>query len=408
VWQTGRWLRRYRVRDLTGLAVPVVGVALGLAEIVVFSVVYGVREVPVAQLVVPLIAWATVLFFLPGQAPLLRAVYALIVLALAISLGVELVVLDGDIGRQNTVFKFYLQVWFLLSITGGVALAWMLRVTHRWALPLRALWQGVLGLLLAISLLYPIMATRARFEDRFNKADTPLTLDGIEYMKHARHYEGTAAFDLSGDYAMIRWLQENVDGTPVIVEGRRFPSEYSWTGRISINTGLPTILGWRWHQTQQRGLDSLPMLVQTRENNVAAIYTLPEADAGEIDPQTGLPSAISEPPQEGAMAAAIRAAWDLLQHYKVEYVIVGAYEHAIYGDFAADPVSGMMTAGHAPGLQKFGHMAEMGLLEVVYEVPGCIDYVTPEGEECPAESVYYDRIYRVVPGASLPDSLAVG
>ena len=408
VWQTARWLRRVRVRDLRGLAVPVIGAGLAMLAIVLFSIVYGVREVPVAQLVVPLVAWATVLFFLPGQAPLLRAVYALIVLALAISLGVELVVLDGDIGRQNTVFKFYLQVWFLLSITGGVALAWMLRVTHRWALPLRALWQGVLGLLLAISLLYPIMATRARFEDRFNKADTPLTLDGIEYMKHARHYEGTAAFDLSGDYAMIRWLQENVDGTPVIVEGRRFPSEYSWTGRISINTGLPTILGWRWHQTQQRGLDSLPMLVQTRENNVAAIYTLPEADAGEIDPQTGLPSAISEPPQEGAMAAAIRAAWDLLQHYKVEYVIVGAYEHAIYGDFAADPVSGMMTAGHAPGLQKFGHMAEMGLLEVVYEVPGCIDYVTPEGEECPAESVYYDRIYRVVPGASLPDSLAVG
>lgn len=42
------------------------------------------------------------MFFLPRQAPLLRAVYALIVLALAISLGVELVVLDGDIGRQNT------------------------------------------------------------------------------------------------------------------------------------------------------------------------------------------------------------------------------------------------------------------------------------------------------------------
>jgi len=129
--QTARWLRRVRVRDLAGLAVPVLGVGLALLAIVLFSIVYGVREVPVAQLVVPLIAWAVVLFFLPRQAPLLRAVYALMVLALAISLGVELVVLDGDIGRQNTVFKFYLQVWFLLSLTGGIALAWMLRVTHR-------------------------------------------------------------------------------------------------------------------------------------------------------------------------------------------------------------------------------------------------------------------------------------
>ncbi len=406
VWQTARWLRRVRVRDLAGLAVPVIGVGAALLLVVLFSIVYGVREVPVAQLVVPLIAWATALFFLPRQAPLLRAVYALIVLALAISLGVELVVLDGDIGRQNTVFKFYLQVWFLLSIAGGIALAWMLRVTHRWALPLRAAWSGALALLMAIALLYPVMATRARFEDRFNKAETPLTLDGMAYMKVARHYQGNAAFSLAGDYEMIRWLQENVEGTPVIVEGRYYPTEYSWTGRISINTGLPTILGWRWHQTQQRGLDNLPLLVQTRENNVAALYTLPEPVLGSIDPATGLPQAISEPPQDAAMAEAIRAAWNLLRHYEVEYLIAGTLEHAIYNDFAADPETGMMTAGHAPGLAKFERMAGMGLLEIVYEAPRCIDYATAPGEDCPPESVYFDRIYRVVPGATLPDTLA--
>jgi len=393
------------VRELEGLAVPVIGVGLALVAIVLFSVVFGVREVPVAQLVVPLIAWATLLFFLPRQAPLLRAVYALIVLALAISLGVELVVLDGDIGRQNTVFKFYLQVWFLLSIAGGIALAWMLQVTYRWAPPLRVVWQGALGLLIALGLLYPIMATRARFEDRFNKAETPLTLNGLEYMKHARHYEGNAAFSLAGDYAIIRWLQANVEGTPVIVEGRRFPSEYTWNGRISINTGLPTILGWRWHQTQQRGLDNLPLLVQARENNVAAIYTLPQPALG-ADPALGLPQAVSVPAQNETLADAIRATWKLLQHYDVEYIIVGTLEHALYGDFEADPVTGMMTAGHAPGLAKFERMAEMGLLEIVYEAPRCIDYATPTVEDCPAESVYYDRIYRVVRGAALPESLA--
>jgi len=262
-------------------------------------------------------------------------------------------------------------------------------------------WQGALALLMAIGLLYPIMATRARFEDRFNKAGTPLTLDGIEYMKHARHYEGNAAFDLEGDYEMIRWLQENVEGTPVIVEGRRYPSEYNWTGRISINTGLPTILGWRWHQTQQRGLDSLPLLVQTRENNVAALYTLPEPILGAADP-----FAVSVPPQDDALEAAIRAAWDLLRYYEVEYLVVGTFEHAIYNDFAADPVTGMMTAGHAPGLAKFERMAQQGLLDIVYEAPRCIDYATPQGADCPPASVYYDRIYRVVPGAALPDSVA--
>ncbi len=62
--------------------------------------------------------------------------------------------------------------------------------------------------------------------------------------------------------------------------------------------------------------------------------------------------------------------------------------------------------GHAPGLAKFERMVEMGLLEIVYEAPRCIDYATAPGENCPPESVYFDRIYRVVPGATLPDTLA--
>jgi uncharacterized membrane protein len=184
---------------------------------------------------------------------MLRAVYALIVLALAISLGVELVVLDGDIG-QNTVFKFYLQVWFLLSIVGGVGLAWMLRSSWRWNAVVRGAWQAGLAILFTIGLCYPVLGTQARFMDRFNRDETPLTLDGMEFMKHAVHGESGLYFSLEGDYAMIRWLQENVEGTPVIMEAHQYPSEYHWNGRISIYTGLPTVLGWRFHQIQQHSL----------------------------------------------------------------------------------------------------------------------------------------------------------
>ncbi|MCZ7538378.1 MAG: DUF2298 domain-containing protein [Anaerolineae bacterium] len=381
VWQTARWLRRVRVRALEGLAVPVLGIGGGLLLVLVGSIVYGVREAAVAQLAGPLIAWAALLFFLPGQSALLRALNALIVLALAISLGVELVVLDGDIGRQNTVFKFYLQVWFLLSIVGGVGLAWMLHSAGRWHPLLRALWQGGLAVLLTIAALYPVLATRARALDRFNREATPLTLDGMEYMKHALHGESGLTFRLEGDYDMIHWLQENVEGTPVVMEAHLYPSEYHWGGRISIYTGLPTMLGWRFHQIQQHSLEDMNLLVQTRENNAAAFYSL----GGE----------------EG-----IRAARRLIEHYDIEYIVVGTLERAFYGDIALDPATGLQTAGHAEGLAKFDAMAATGLLTLEYSADRCLNTAITDAAACPPAQVYTDKIYRVVTDAALGEPVA--
>jgi len=83
------------------------------------------------------------------------------------------------------------------------------------------------------------------------------------------------------------------------MEAHLYPSEYHWGGRISIYTGLPTMLGWRFHQIQQHSLQDMNLLVQTRENNAAAFYSL----GGE----------------EG-----IRAALRLMDHYDIEYIVVGA------------------------------------------------------------------------------------
>ena len=383
VWQSARWLRYTTVRQLQGLAVPVLVVVAALAIILVGSIVYGVREVPAVQVAGPLIAWATLLFFLPRQNPLLRAVYAMIVLALAITIGVEVVVLDGDIGRQNTVFKFYLQVWFLLSVVGGVALAWMLHTLGRWSLGVRIAWQTGLAILAGVALLYPVLATQARFLDRFNKGETPLTLDGMEYMKYAIHGEHGVWFSLESDYRLIRWLQDNIEGTPVVMEAHLYPSEYHWGGRISIYTGLPTVLGWTFHQRQQHSLPNMDMLVQTRENNTAAFYTL-DGEAG------------------------IETALNLIRHYDIEYIVVGILERVFYDDIELNPDTGKLTAGHAPGLAKFDEMAARGLLEVVYEAPVCLDTSVDDVGACPAESMYQDRVYRVVPGATAGSAAAVG
>jgi uncharacterized membrane protein len=283
----------------------------------------------VTILIVPLIAWAGALFFRPGQSAAMQFTLVIMSLALGVTLGVEYIVIDGDLGRMNTVFKFYLQAWLMFSVVGGVAVAWMLGSTYRWDGTLRSGWLGGLSLLVAVAALYPIMATQARALDRFDVSVGP-TLDGMAYMQQAQHYEVTNSLqgegemlDLVHDYNVIRWLQENVENTPVIMEAQS-EREYLWGGRMSIYTGLPSVIGWNWHQRQQRTFDPMPRMVQQRVANVNAFYNTPDT----------------------------RTKANILQHYDVEYVILSTLERARYP---------------AAGIEALYQLVDDGVLEVVYE-----------------------------------------
>jgi len=99
--------------------------------------------------------------------------------------------------------------------------------------------------------LYPITAGLEKINDRMSST-TPRTLDGMKFMLNSFYYDEGVELDLSEDYRAIRWLQENVIGSPVIVEANTV--EYKWGSRYSIYTGLPGVVGWNWHQRQQRGI----------------------------------------------------------------------------------------------------------------------------------------------------------
>ena len=65
------------------------------------------------------------------------------IVLLVLTLAVEVIVLVGDIGRMNTVFKFYLQAWTLLSLSAAAALFWLWRaVQEAWSPALRGAWRG--------------------------------------------------------------------------------------------------------------------------------------------------------------------------------------------------------------------------------------------------------------------------
>jgi YYY domain-containing protein len=357
VWQTARVMRAVYVRDFVGrawVALLLLGViGIGALVTLFFGVMPGevwlfTLPVPLAWLALPVLVWCVILFFVPHQSREVQTLLAMIGLALGLTMAVELVVLFGDIGRQNTFFKFYMQIWFLLGIPAAVMLTWLLQASRQWVV--RVPWLMFGAFLLAIGALYPLVATQAKNIERM--ASLPPTLDGQAYMTEASHYElrnvpdepvDSIVFPLKDDLAIIRWLQDNVQGTPVILEARQASTEYKWNARIAINTGLPTVAGWNFHQMQQRTLDPLPTLVQQRGNNAYFMYDSPD----------------------------IVRVWRMIKFYHVRYIIVGNLERIIYT---------------RAGIGKFDQMVEQGLLKRVYE----------NGE---------DRIYEVIEGAEPSESL---
>ncbi len=257
-------------------------------------------------------------------------VLALTASALFLTLAVEVVVLQGDIGRMNTVFKFYIQVWLLLSVIGGAAFAfaWSARRGNGPS-PGRRVWTGGLVVLVVLAALYTPLATAARWQVRMSP-DGPTTLDGMAFMTVTEYQERGQVVPLRHDYEAIGWLHRNVVGSPVIAEAHSDNPYRSIGNRIAMYTGLPAIVGWDWHQRQQRAV--LPgSLVGKRIEDVNRLY-----DTADV-----------------AEAATI------LDRYEVEYIYVGQLEWVTY---------------RPEGLRKFDRMVEAGLLEEVYRNGGVSIY----------------------------------
>lgn len=333
IWETARWLRSVRVSALRGKALLVYSALAGGAMVLLGTLILVIAGYRIALIVVPLVAWIAVLFFRPGQSRPMQFVLVLAGLALSITFGTEIITLALDNGRQNTIFKFYIQVWLLLSVMGGVAFAWVVRNSLIWSTKLAVGWYILVGLLFFVSALYPIQATRGKSVFRL-ASNVPTTLDGMEFLKYTQYAEQGAVdgFNLADDFNAIRWLQEHVHGSPVIMEAQSYGSLYKWGGRIAMFTGLPSVLGWDYHQRQQRSIDPLPSLVNQRGANVNAFYSTPD----------------------------ILAAADILRLYQVQYVVKTSYEQARYADTG--------------GLDKFNEMVERGMLEIVYQEGGATIY----------------------------------
>jgi len=212
----------------------------------------------------------------------LTFVLVLTVVALLLTFTVEFFFLkDVFASRMNSVFKFYYQAWVLFGISAAFGLYYLgpwIRARRRALSGLVVL--GFVPIFLA-GLVYPVLST-------YNKTggfgDTP-TLDGMADLAYG------------DDVAGIRWLRDHAQGAPTIVEATG--GSYTYYGRVSVSTGLPTLLGWGGHELQWRGNYEEP---GNREPDIKTIYTSPDVE-------------------ETAT---------LLDRYDVEYVYLGPLEQSTY------------------------------------------------------------------------------
>jgi uncharacterized membrane protein len=174
-------------------------------------------------------------------------------------------------------------------------------------------------------LIYPVFATPVRVNDRF--APQPPTLDGMAYMERAVYHDEFGRIPLADDAEAIRWLQQNVAGSPVVLEGTT--PNYRWGSRVSVYTGLPAVIGWDWHQKQQRW--GYQERVDARLADVKTMLTT-------VDPATTLA---------------------LMRQYRVRYVYIGQVERLYF------PGPGLEKFEVMPGLKKVYDARGVRIYEVL-------------------------------------------
>jgi YYY domain-containing protein len=191
--------------------------------------------------------------------------------------------------RANTMFKIAYQVFIILSLASGYIIIRVLSETRalvkknlkmKVLFPFYLIFAFILFCLISI---YPVFAINSYY----NNLSKYYGLNGINYLKQL----------YPSDYEAILWINKNIKGQPTMLEAQG--DSYTDYERVSVNTGLPTIIGWTVHEWFWRNNYDI---VATRINDVKTIYE----------------------------TSNLSLAKQLLKQYKVSYVFVGTLERQKY------------------------------------------------------------------------------
>jgi len=161
--------------------------------------------------------------------------------------------------RANTMFKISYQVFIILSLSSGYIIVRLFgeikTFVKKSAVKKLVIFFYLLFALCIFFLIsiYPIFAINSYY----NGLSKYHGLNGINYLKEL----------YPSDYTAILWINKNIKDQPTILEAQG--DSYTDYERISVNTGLPTIIGWTVHEWFWRNDYNV---VSLRINDVRTIY----------------------------------------------------------------------------------------------------------------------------------------
>lgn len=246
-----------------------------------------------------------------------RLIPALIIAIYSILFALEFIVIRGDVGRMNTVFKASFQLW----LWSGILLVLIISAFvegKRWALLMMSL------IVISTGFLFPVKAIPARFED--NETGI-LTLDGNNFMDEMVFTLNDQTITVANDRDLINYMHREITGFPTIAEW--YMREYAWNSRISVQTGFPAVVGWQNHLKQQYTF--LHPEIERRIANIQQLYTTEQVDE-------------------------VRR---IIALYEIDFIVVGELEQSV---------------ARSATLSLFENMMEDGELERVYDQNGTYLY----------------------------------
>lgn len=234
-------------------------------------------------------------------------VLLLITLGAILVLVPEFVYLRDQFGyRINTVFKFYYQAWMLWSLAAAFGVSVLLQNLRG---ATNTIFRVLIGLVIFSGLLFPVFGVITKTNSF--KPFGGFTLDDFDRIIRENPDEAAA----------VEFLRTAPDG--IIAEA--VGGGYTAYGRISMFTGLQTILGWTGHEAQWRG-SYAPQ--GSRLDDITKLYVTTRWEDAQV----------------------------IIEKYNIRYVYIGSLERT------SMPVSEEKFQSHLMPIFQQG-------ITVIYEVP---------------------------------------